>query len=143
MTYRTYKLMDAGFGGWAADDADGLARTFAGAGIGLGALAADGQTAQVADAPITFDALHALEVHADLAAQIAFDHVFAVLNGVDDLGKLLFSQILGADARVYVGFGEDDLSVAGADAVNVAERDINALVRGDFYSDDASHMLVK
>src|SRR5712691_3676803 len=117
--------MDAGFGGWAADDADGLAGTFAGAGVGLGTLAANGQAAQMADAAITFDALQALEVHTDLAAEIAFNDVFAVLNGVNDLGKLLFGQVLGANAGINFGFFENDVRVARADAVDVAERDIN------------------
>src|SRR5258707_1120355 len=112
--------MDAGLGGWAADNADGLPRTFPGAGVGLSALTADGQTAKMADATVTLDALQSLQVHADLAAQVAFDDVLAVLDGVNDLRKLLFGQILGADARLNVGFREDELRVAGADAVNVA-----------------------
>src|SRR5438094_844184 len=99
--------MDTGLGGWAADHADGFAGSFAGAGVGLGALAADGQPAQMADAAIALDALEALEVHADFAAQIAFDDVFAVLNGVDNLRELLLGQILGADGRVNLGLGQD------------------------------------
>ena len=43
-----------------ADDADGLARAFASAGVGLGALAADGQAAQMANAAIALDALQTL-----------------------------------------------------------------------------------
>ena len=105
--------MDAGLGGWAAHDADGLARAFASAGVGLGALAAHGQAAQVADAPVTLDALEALEVHADLAAQVALDDVLAVLDGVDDLGKLLLSQVLGADGRVDLGLGQDTTALLG------------------------------
>src|SRR5436190_10430480 len=137
------ELMDTGLGGWAADHTDGLAGTFAGAGVRLGALSADGQAAQMANAAITLDALQALEVHTDLAAEIAFDDILAVLDGVDDLGELLLGQIFGADARVNVGFGQDDLRVAGADAVDVTEGDIDALIRRDFYSDDAGHVLVK
>jgi len=52
--------MDAGRGGGAADYADGLSWAFAGAGIGLGALAANGEATQMADAAIAFDALKAL-----------------------------------------------------------------------------------
>src|SRR6516162_8775669 len=94
------RLMDTGFGGGIADNADGFARTFAGAGVGLGALATDRQAAQVAETPVTLDTLKALEVHADLAAEIAFNDVFAILDGVDDLGELLLGQVLGADGRV-------------------------------------------
>ena len=135
--------MDAGLGGGAADDADRLAGAFAGAGVGLGALAADGKAAQVPDAAIAFDGLKAFEVHADFAAEIAFDGVFAVLNSVNDLGELGFREILGADARIDVGSSEDIFRVAGADAVNVTQRDFDALVGGNFYSDDAGHVLVK
>ena len=131
--------MDAGFRSWAAHDADRLARAFAGPCVGLGALAADRQAAQVADSPITFDTLQAFEVHADLAAEITFNDVFAVLNGMNDLRKLLLGQILGADGRIDVGLGKDDARVAGADAVDVAQGDVNALVRGDFDADNTSH----
>src|SRR3974377_356151 len=106
------RLMDAGFGGWAPDNTDGFARAFAGAGVGLGALAADGQASKVPDAAIAFNALEPLEIHADLAAQITFDHVFAVLDGVDDLRELLLGQVLGADGRVNFGPGQDVFGIA-------------------------------
>src|SRR4051794_34676746 len=99
--------MDAGLGSWAADDADGLARTLARARVGLRALSADRQTAQVADAPITFDPLQALQVHADLTAKVALDHILTVLNRVNDLRKLLLSEILGANRRINIGLGQD------------------------------------
>jgi len=77
--------VDACFGGGITDDADGLARAFAGSGVGLSALAADGQTPEMPDSAIAFDALEALQVHADFPAEIAFDDVFAILNGMDNL----------------------------------------------------------
>src|SRR4051812_30990347 len=79
---------------------DSLARAFACARVGRGALTADGQTAQVADAAIALDALQTLEVHAEFAAQVTFDDILAVLNGVNDLGHLLFRQVLGAGLRL-------------------------------------------
>ena len=131
--------MNAGLGVGIALHADGLARTFARAGVRLGALAAHGQAAHVADAAVAFDALQPLQVHADFAAQIAFDDVFAFLNGMDDLRKLLLGQIFGADGRVNVRALEDLLRVDGADAVDVAQRDVDALVRRNFYSDNTCH----
>src|SRR5262245_5198594 len=119
--------------------ADGLARTFAGAGVGLRSLAAHGQAAHVADAAVALDTLQALQVHADLAAQIAFDDILAVLNRVHDLGKLLLGEILGANRRIDLRAGEDVLRVAGTDAVDRAQRDINALVRRNFNTNDAGH----
>ena len=111
--------MDAGLRGWAANDADGLAGPLARARVGLGALATNGQAAQVADAAIALDALQSLEVHADLAAKVALDNVFPVLNRMNDLGKLLLGEVLGADGRIDVGLGEDVYRVTRADAVNI------------------------
>src|ERR1035437_1555455 len=135
--------MDAGLGGWAADDPDSLARAFAGARVGLGALTAHGQTAQMANTAIALDALQPLEVHPDLAAQVAFDDIFAVLNGVHNLGELLLGQILGADARIDIRLGQDDFRVAGTNAVNVAQRNVNALVWRNFDTNDTSHIFVR
>jgi len=131
--------VDAGLGRRIAHDADGLARAFAGARVGLGALPANRQAAQMADAAVAFDALQPLQIHADLASKITLDDVFTVLNGVDDLRELLLRQVLGADAGVNLRLGQDDFRVAGADAVDVAQRNVNALVRWDFDANDTSH----
>src|SRR4051812_30817430 len=94
---RLTRLMDTGLGGGTANDTDRLAGTLAGARVGLGALPTDRQASQVADAAIALDALQPFQVHADLAAKIALNNVFAVLNGVNDLGELLLGEILRAD----------------------------------------------
>jgi hypothetical protein len=133
--------VDAGFGVWIALDADGFAGSLPRAGVGLCALTAHRQAAHVADAAIAFDGLEPLEVHADFAAQISFDDVFAVLNGVNDLRELLFGQIFRPDGRVDVGAGQDFDGVTRADAVNVAQRDIDALIGWDFYTNDACHKM--
>src|ERR1700674_5753815 len=122
--------MDAGLGGGIADDTDGFARSFARARVGLSTLAAHRQAAQVTDAAIAFDTLQALQIHANLAAEIAFDDVFAILNGVDNQGELLLGEIFGTDAGVDLGVGQDDLCIAGANAVDVAQGNIDALVGG-------------
>jgi hypothetical protein len=136
------ELVDAGLRVRIPLHADGFARAFAGARIGLCALPADGQAAQVADAPITFDRLEAFEIQPDFAAQITFGDVLAVLNGVNDLGKLLLVQILGANGRVDTGFGKDLLSVHRSDAVNIAQSDIDAPFGWNIYSEDAWHIFL-
>src|SRR5439155_6623727 len=93
-------LVDARPGVGVALHADGLARTFARAGVGLGALAAHGQPAQVSHAAVTLDGLQPLQVQTDFTAEIAFGDIYAVLDCVNDLRQLLFVQILGADGRV-------------------------------------------
>jgi hypothetical protein len=133
--------VDTRLGGRVADNTDGLSRTLSSAGVRLGPLSADRQATQVTDTPITLDALKALQVHADLAAKVAFDDIFPVLDGMDDLGELLLAQIFRANGRVNIGLGQDVFRVAGADAVNVTQRDVDAFIRGNFYSDDACHTL--
>ena len=123
--------MNAGLGVRIALHADSLARTFACAGIRLGALATDGQSAEMADAAVALDALETLQVHTDFAAEIAFDHVFAVLDGMNDLRKLGFGEVASADGTFDPGFLEDQLCVHRADAINVAKGNIDPLLAGN------------
>src|SRR5439155_18500458 len=113
--------------------------TFACASVGLGALAAHRQAAQVANPSIALDTLEPLQIHSDLAAQVPLDDVLAVLNRVDDLRELLLGQVFGADAGVNFGLGQDDFRVAGTKAVNVAQSDFDAFVGRNFYSDNSCH----
>src|SRR5438874_2976851 len=110
--------MDAGLGSWTPNDADGLARSFAGSSIGLRTLATDRQAAQVAHAAITLDSLQPFKVHTDLAAQIALDDIFAILDRMHDLRKLLLSEILGADAGIDFCLFKHNLGVGRANAIN-------------------------
>src|SRR2546430_2823908 len=119
--------------------ADGLARSLACARVGLGALAAHGQSAQVADAAITLDGLQPLQIQTGFAAEIAFGDIFAILDGVNDLRQLLFVQILGAEARVNIGFRQDFLRVDRPDAVDVTQRDFDAFFRRYIFSQNTWH----
>src|SRR5882724_11953722 len=112
--------MDSGFGVGVALHADSLARAFAGAGIGRSALASDRQAAQVTDATVALDALETFEVQAQLPAQVAFDDVFAILDGMDNLRELLFIQILGSNAPLDFSFFQNNESVRRTNAVDVA-----------------------
>ena len=131
--------MDARLGGWVTDDTDGLAGSFACAGVGLGALSANGKATEVPNAAIAFDALQALEIHTDFTTKVAFDDILPILNGVNDLGELLFAKIFCANSRVNIGLGQNVFRVAGTNAVNVAQRDVDALIGWDFNADDTSH----
>ena len=134
--------MDAGLGSWAPHDTHRLARPLARAGVGLGSLSPHRQTAQVTDATIRFDALQSFEIHTDLSAQIAFNDILAILNGVNDLRELLLGQILGANARINICLGQDDFCVAGADAVDVAECNVDPFARRDFHTNNSSHIFL-
>ena len=131
--------MDAGLRVRVALHANSLARTFACAGVGAGSLTTHGKPAQMPDAPVALDGLKALEIQAEFAAQIAFNDILALLNRVDDLRELLLVEILGADGRVDAGLLEDDDRVGRADAVNVAEGDVDSLLARDFNTNDACH----
>ena len=132
--------MNAGLGGRIANNTDCLARPFASARICLCALPPNWESSQMTDAPIALDALEALQVHADFPAKITLDDVLAVLDGMNDLRKLLLGQILRANARINVGTRQDVFGIAGADPINIAQSDIDAFVGRNFYSDDASHV---
>jgi len=134
--------VNAGLGVRIALDAYGLARTFARARVGLSALAAHWKAAHVADTTVTFDTLKALQVHADLATQITFNDVLSVLNCMHNLRQLLLSQILGPNAWIDIGFGQNLDCVCGTNAVNVSKRDINALIRRNFNTNDACHKIL-
>src|SRR6516162_6849216 len=133
--------MDARLSVRIALHADGLARTCACAGVGLRALTAHRLAAHVADTTIALDALQALQVHTDFPAQIAFDNIFSILDRMDNLRKLGFAEVLRADARVDLGLRQNLDRVRRADAVNIPQRDIDALIRRNFYTNDTCHKL--
>jgi hypothetical protein len=123
--------MDPGFGVRIPLDADSFSGSFAGACVGGGSLAADGQAAQVTYAAVAFDGLEAFEVESDFAAEITFGDVFSFLDGVNDLGELLFVQIFGTDGGIDGRAFEDDPGVGRADSIDIAQGDIDAFVAGD------------
>ena len=134
--------MDSGFGGWAAHDTNRLTRAFASAGIGLGSLPTDRQAPKMPNAAVAFDTLQAFQVHADFSAQITFDDVLAVLDGVNDLRELLLGQILGANAGIDIGLRQNIARIGRTDAIDIAQRDVDALVGRNFNADDTSHKLI-
>src|SRR5882724_5532383 len=97
----------------------------------------------MADAAIAADALQPFQIHAEFAAQIALDDILAFLDRVDDLRKLRLGQILRADRGINVRALENFQRVDGADAVDVAQRNVYALVRRNFNTNDACHKIIK
>src|SRR5579872_6158282 len=71
---------------------NGARRPFAGARIGVRALTTDWKPAAVPKTPVAAEIHQALYVHRDFAAEIAFNHIFAV-DGLADLNDLIFRQI--------------------------------------------------
>jgi hypothetical protein len=61
---------------------------------------------------------------------------------MNDLRKLLLGQVLGAYARVNVRALQNLFRVGRADAIDVAQRNFDALVRRNFHSNDTGHRLL-
>jgi hypothetical protein len=58
---------------------------------------------------------------------------------MDDLGKLLLGQIFRTNARINVRVFQNLLRVGWADAIDIAQRNVYALVRRNFHTNDACH----
>src|SRR5690349_16757439 len=85
---------------------DRLRRPLAGAGVGMGPLAADRQTAAMAQPAIAAEIHQPLDVERDLAAQIALDHVVAV-DHFADLQHLGVGELRHAPLVRDVDLGHD------------------------------------
>ena len=79
-----------------------LARTLAGTGIGVGALATNGQTLAVTEATVAANLHQALDVLRNLAVQVTFDGEVLV-DVFADLLQIVFGDILDTDVRVKAG----------------------------------------
>jgi hypothetical protein len=131
--------MNSGLGVGIALHSDCLAGTLASAGVGGCPLTANGKSSKMAHAPIALDALQALQIQSDFASEIALNDILAILNGVNDLGKLLLVKILGPNARIDLGLRENDFRVGRTDSVNVAKSNVDSLFPGDFNTNNTCH----
>src|SRR6267143_695910 len=122
----------------AADDA--ALRALAGAGVGMGALAAHGQSLAVAQAAVAAQVHQALDVQAHLAAEVALDLVVLV-EALADAVDLVVGQVLGPLGRIDLGQGTDLPRAGVADPVQVRERDLDLLLAGKVDSGKACHSL--
>ena len=121
-------------------DTDGLSRSLARAGVGLGTLSSNRQSPEMPDASIGLDRLQTFERQSMIPSEIALDDIFPFLHGVHNLGKLLFVQILRPDLRVDVGVFENDTGIGRTNAVDVAERDVDSLTAGNVHTENAGHI---
>jgi hypothetical protein len=51
----------------------------------------------------------------------------------------LLIEVLGAEGRINLGLGQDDFGIGRADAVDVAQSDVNSLFAWYFNSNNTSH----
>src|SRR6185369_5023365 len=105
----------------------GLARALTGARIGLGALAADRQALAMADAAVALDIDQALDVHAHLGAQIAFDLV-ARFDGAAELADFVIGQVPGLLRAVHIGLLANIHGGLASHAEDIGQRNLGTLV---------------
>src|SRR5258705_1141052 len=118
---------------------DGALRALAGARIGLGPLAAHRHAAAVPNTLVAADLDLAADVGLHLTAQITL-HLEAAFDVVAQLGDLIVSQVLGAQVPVDAGGFQDLLGAGTADAVDVGQRDLHALVAREIDAHKSSHV---
>src|SRR5262245_52143378 len=117
---------------------DGLGRAFAGAGIGVGTLAADRQALAVAQAAISAEIHEPLNIHGNFAAKVALDDIVAV-DDFADLQHFGIRQLVDALGCRDVDLLADNLGIDRPDAMDIAKGDFNALVGRNVNACDAGH----
>src|SRR6267143_290811 len=115
-----------------------LARAFAGARIGVRALAANRQVSPVAKSAIGTDFDETLDVHRNLLAQVALDHSFRLDDRADAI-DLFLVQVLDLFHGVHFGLVENVYGSRLADAVDVSQRDIDVLLARKIDACDTCH----
>src|SRR6476661_5773573 len=116
------------------------ARALASARVGVRALTAHRKIAAMTAAAIRAEIDQALDVELHVAAQIAFDAI-VLLDRVADLADVVLVEIVALLVGRDAGFGEHDIRRVAADAVDVRECDLDALVAREVDACDASHWL--
>src|SRR6478735_4183053 len=117
---------------------DGALRALTGARIGLGPLAAHRQATAVAQALVAADLDLAADVGLHLAAQIAL-HLEGGFDVVAQVGHLIVGQVLRAQVPVDAGGFQNLLGAGTADAVDVGQRDLHALIAREVYAHKSGH----
>src|SRR5256885_9119680 len=117
---------------------DRLARTLPRARVRARALATDGQTSAVTEAAVAADLLETLDVQRGFAAEVTFDGEAAV-DDLADLRDLWLGEVAHADAAVDARLLEDVARARRADAEDVPQRHVDALLARDVDTGDTCH----
>src|SRR5690606_18611009 len=100
---------------------DRLRRTLAGARVRVRPLTVDRKALAVAEATIAAEIHEALDVHRNLAPEVALDEVIAV-DGFADLQNLGVRELVNAPLGRDADFAADVLRVLRTDAMDVLKR---------------------
>src|SRR5579871_2465245 len=118
-----------------------LARSFARAGIGMGALSANRQVAAMTESTVGADFDETLDVHRNFLAQIALDQSLG-LDDRTDAVDLFFAEVLNLLHRLDLGFVENARGARMPDAVNVGQRDVDVLLAGKIHACNTCHVFL-
>src|SRR3954467_9550902 len=120
----------------------GALGTLASAGVGLGALTADREALAVTATLVAADLDLAPDVGLDLTAEVTLDlDLVVALDRVTELDQLFVTQLVDAEVGVHAGLGENLLGARTADAVDVGECDLDALVAREVDTNEACHQM--
>ena len=114
--------------------------TLAGTSVGVGALTTDRQTLTVTQATVAADVHKALDVLGSLATKIALDEVLAI-DSVTKLRDLILGQVLDTSRGVNAGLGAQLGGGGTADAVDVSQADLDALLARQVDAKNTGHSL--
>jgi hypothetical protein len=117
-----------------------FARTFAGAGIGAGALTAHRQATAMTKTAIATNVHQALDVHRGFAAQVTLDGVQADL--IANLFKIAISQVLDFLAVSNATSLADFASASATNAKDGRQADFGMLMRRNVDTSDTSHSVL-
>src|ERR1700704_638170 len=120
---------------------DRLGRSLARARVGMGALTAHRQSAAMTQAAIAAEIHQTLDVHAGLATQVAFDQIVAV-DHFADLQHFLIAQLRHAAIIGNLDLLQDVGRILLADAMDVLERDQDALIGRNIHAGNTGHGLL-
>src|SRR6476661_8847406 len=120
---------------------NGALGTLAGARVGLGALTADRKAHAVAATLVAADLDLAADVRLDLTSEVTLD-LEVGFDLVAKLDQLLVTERVDPSVRVDTGGSEQLLGAGTADAVDVGESDLDALVAREVNTNEACHVAV-
>jgi hypothetical protein len=105
---------------------DGFRRALTGTGIGMGALAANGQAAAVAATPVTTQVHQSLHIHGHFAPEVAFDLKFLV-DCLADPHQFVVGEVVYPPFRGNADILANLCGRVPSDAVNIREGDYHPL----------------
>src|SRR5215470_4738134 len=117
---------------------DGFGRSFAGARIGMRALAPHWQATAMPQPPVAAEIHQPLDIHGNVTPQIAFHHIVTI-DDFANLQDFLIGQLGYPTLMGNIDLLHDILSVSGSDPMDILQSNNHALVCGYVYTSNSCH----